>query len=55
MMIEDDNWNYRKAMLKFIGLDIGESPAPVGEPVPAAKMEDFLSRLAALGILKPAR
>lgn len=52
LMIENDNWNYRKAMMTFVGIDIGESRAPVGEPIPAAQLEDFLARFAALGVAR---
>ncbi len=52
LMIESDNWNYRKAMMKFVGIDIGESRAPVGEPIPPTMKQAFLRRFAALGVVK---
>ena len=52
LMIENDNWNYRKAMMKFVGIDVGTSREPLGGPTQAAKMKDFLARFAALGIAK---
>ncbi len=52
LMIESDNWEYRKKMMAFVGVDIGSGRTPVEEPVPSEKMNDFLARFAALGAAK---
>ena len=50
-MIESDNWSYRKAMMKFVGIDVGPYRAPF-EKLTAAQEKTFLKRFAALGIVK---
>ena len=52
LMIESDNWSYRKAMMKYIGIDCGIYPGPF-EPITPAQEKAFLKRFAALGIAKP--
>ena len=51
LMIESDNWSYRKAMMKFIGIDCGWFRKPF-EPLPAAQYRGYAKRFAALGIVK---
>lgn len=51
LMIESDNWSYRKAMMKFIGLDCGAYRKPF-EPLTAAQYAAYAKRFAALGIVK---
>ena len=51
LMIESDNWSYRKAMMKFIGLDCGPYRKPF-EPLTAAQYRAYAERFAALGIAK---
>lgn len=51
LMIESDNWSYRKAMMKFVGIDCGAYPGPF-EPLTPAQEKAFLKRFAALGIAK---
>jgi len=51
LMIESDNWSYRKAMMRFIGLDCGPYRKPF-EPLTAAQYKAFAKRLAALNIVK---
>ena len=51
LMIESDNWSYRKAMMKFVGIDVGPYRAPF-EKLTAAQEKTFLKRFAALGIVK---
>ena len=51
LMIESDNWSYRKAMMKFIGLDCGWFRKPF-EPLTAAQYRAYAKRFAALGIVK---
>ena len=51
LMIESDNWSYRKAMMKFIGLDCGAYRKPF-EPLTAAQYKAYAARFAALGIAK---
>ena len=51
LMIESDNWSYRKAMMKFIGLDCGSYRKPF-EPLTAAQYRAYAKRFAALGIVK---
>lgn len=49
LMIESDNWSYRKAMMKYIGIDCGPYRAPF-EKLATAKESAFLKRFAALGV-----
>ena len=51
LMIESDNWSYRKAMMKFIGLDCGWFRRPF-EPLTPAQYRAYARRFAALGIVK---
>ena len=51
LMIESDNWSYRKAMMKFIGLDCGWFRRPF-EPLSAAQYRAYARRFAALGVVK---
>ena len=51
LMIESDNWSYRKAMMKFIGLDCGWYRPPF-EPLTGEQYSDYTRRFAALGIVK---
>ena len=50
-MIESDNWSYRKAMMKFIGIDCGPFRKPF-EPLTSAQYRAYAKRFAALGIVK---
>ena len=50
-MIESDNWSYRKAMMKFIGIDCGPFRKPF-EPLTPAQYRAYAKRFAALGIVK---
>ena len=52
LMIESDNWSYRKAMMKFIGLDCGPYRKPF-EPLTSTQYNAYAKRFAALGIVKP--
>ena len=51
LMIESDNWSYRKAMMKFIGLDCGSFRKPF-EPLTSAQYAAYAKRFAKLGIVK---
>jgi N-acetylneuraminate lyase len=51
LMIESDNWSYRKAMMKYIGIDCGPYRAPF-EKLSPAQEKAYLKRFAALGIAK---
>ena len=51
LMIESDNWSYRKAMMKFIGINCGSYRAPF-EPLTPAQEKAFFRRFAALGIVR---
>ena len=51
LMIESDNWSYRKAMMKYIGIDCGPYRAPF-EKLSSAQEKACLKRFAALGIAK---
>jgi N-acetylneuraminate lyase len=51
LMIESDNWSYRKSMMKFIGIDCGCYRKPF-EPLTAAEYRAYAKRFAALGIVK---
>ena len=52
LMIESDNWSYRKAMMKFVGLDCGSYRKPF-EPLTSAQYASYAKRFAKLGIVKP--
>lgn len=52
LMISSDNWSYRKAMMKYIGLDCGCCRKPF-EPLTVAQYKSFEKKMAALKILKP--
>ena len=47
LMIESDNWTYRKAMMKLVGIDVGICRKPF-EPLTPAQERAFLKRFAAL-------
>ena len=49
LMIESDNWSYRKAMMKLVGIDVGPYREPFEKLTPAQEMA-FLERVRALGI-----
>ena len=49
LMIESDNWSYRKAMMKRIGFDCGPYRRPF-EPLTAAQERAYLKRFAKLGV-----
>ena len=51
LMIESDNWSYRKAMMKFVGLDCGAYRKPF-EPLTKAQETSYLKRFEMLGIAK---
>ena len=51
LMIESDNWSYRKAMMKFVGIDCGPYRPPF-EPLTSAQYTAYARRFAALGIAK---
>jgi N-acetylneuraminate lyase len=50
LMIESDNWSYRKAMMKFIGIDCGPYRKPF-EPLTPAQYRAYAKRFASLGIV----
>ena len=51
LMIESDNWSYRKAMMKYIGLDCGPYRKPF-EPLTSAQYAAYAKRFVKLGIVK---
>ena len=51
LMIESDNWSYRKAMMKYIGLDCGAYRKPF-EPLTKAEYQAYAARLEKLGVIK---
>ena len=51
LMIESDNWSYRKAMMKYVGIDCGPYRAPF-ETLTSAQEKSYLNRFADLGIVK---
>ena len=50
LMICSDNWSYRKAMMKYLGLDCGPYRKPF-EPLTPAQEKAFFKRIDALGVL----
>ena len=53
LMIESENWSYRKAMMKYIGLDCGWCRYPFA-PLSDAEYDAYAKRIDALGILHKA-
>lgn len=51
LMIESENWSYRKAFMRYIGLDCGAYRYPY-EPLSEAAYQAFAARIAALGIVR---
>lgn len=51
LMIESDNWSYRKAMMKFVGIDCGAYRPPF-EPLTSEQESAFFERFAALGVAR---
>ena len=52
LMIEPDNWSYRKAMMKYIGIDCGPCRKPF-EPLTSTQYRIYVKRFAKLGIVTP--
>ena len=53
LMLEYENWSYRKAIMKYVGLDCG-SYRPPYEPISEAEYRQFARRLDELGVLERA-
>jgi len=51
LMIEDENWSYRKAFMRYIGLDCGAYRYPYA-PLSEEQYQAFAKRIAALKIVK---
>ncbi len=51
LMVESENWSYRKAMMKYIGLDCGWCRYPFAT-LSDAEYADYARRIEALGILR---
>ena len=51
LMIEDENWSTRKAMMRYIGLDCGAYRYPYA-PLTEEQYQAFAARFAALGIVE---
>ncbi len=51
LMIESENWSYRKAFMRYIGLDCGAYRYPYA-PLSEAEYAAFARRIEALGIVK---
>lgn len=51
LMIQYENWTYRKAIMRFIGLDCGSFRPPYG-PISDGEYEKFAAQLDQLNILK---
>lgn len=51
LMIADENWSTRKAMMRYIGLDCGAYRYPYA-PLTEAEYQAFAGRIEALGILR---
>lgn len=52
LMIENENWSYRKAFMRYIGLDCGAYRYPYA-PLTEEQYTAFAARIAAQGIVKP--
>ena len=53
-MIESENWSYRKAMMKYVGIDCGPYRRPF-EPLSDEEYAAFARRIGALGIVARAK
>ena len=51
LMVESENWSYRKAMMKYIGLDCGWCRYPFA-PLTDEEYDAYAKRIKALGILQ---
>jgi N-acetylneuraminate lyase len=51
LMVQYENWSYRKAIMKYIGLDCGWYRAPYA-PLSEQEFADFAARLDELGVLR---
>jgi N-acetylneuraminate lyase len=54
LMIQYENWSYRKAIMRYIGYDCGPCRPPYA-PLSENAYADFAKKLDALNVLKPAR
>ena len=50
LMVQYENWSYRKAIMKYIGFDCGSCRAPYA-PLSESEYEAFAIRLDELGVL----
>jgi N-acetylneuraminate lyase len=53
LMCRFENWSYRKAIMRYIGFDIGPARAPF-EPITEEQYSEFSNHLDAIGVLKKA-
>lgn len=51
LMVSDENWSYRKAMVRYLGLDVGPARPPY-TPLGKEEYEEFCARIEAQGILR---
>jgi N-acetylneuraminate lyase len=51
LMIENENWSYRKAMVRYLGLDVGAARPPY-EPLTEAQYAAFAARIREQGIVR---
>ena len=51
LMIEFENWSYRKAIMRYVGVDVGPCRPPYA-PISEAEYEAFAQRLDSLGVLQ---
>jgi dihydrodipicolinate synthase/N-acetylneuraminate lyase len=51
LLTESENWSHRKAMVRFIGLDVGAARPPY-EPLTDAQYEALAARMREQGIVR---
>lgn len=51
LMVENENWSYRKAMVRYLGLDVGSARPPY-EPLTALQYATFAERMRQQGIVR---
>jgi N-acetylneuraminate lyase len=51
LMVQSENWSYRKAIMKYIGLDCGSARAPY-EPLTDEQYTEFAQQLDELNVLQ---
>ncbi len=52
LMCTDDNESTHKSIMKYLGIDCGNSRQPNGRPLTAAQYDDYMAKVEALGFIR---